>query len=72
MAVNFLSLWSSYYHDNGMRDLFIELPYYTAEYMNLWMKSDNDEILNSLYEDWHGTDMHSWSWFAMQGTEAVA
>ena len=54
-----LELWSSYYHDNGMRDLFIELPYYTAEYMNLWMKSDNDEILNSLYEDWHGTDMHS-------------
>lgn len=48
-------LWSSYYHDNGMRDLFIELPYYTAEYMNLWMKSDNDDILNQLYEDSTGT-----------------
>lgn len=52
-------LWSSYYHDRGMRDLFIELPYYTAEFMNLWMESDTDDILDSLYQDWTGTAMQS-------------
>lgn len=54
-----LELWSAYYHDDGMRDLFVELPYYTAEYMNLWMQSDNDDILDLLYQDWEGTAMHS-------------
>ncbi len=52
-------LWSSYYQNDGMRDLFVELPYYTAEYMNLWMKSDDDDILDSLYQDWTGTATHS-------------
>jgi len=52
-------LWSSYYQNDGVRDLFVELPYYTAEYMNMWMKDDSDEILDSLYEDWAGTAMHS-------------
>lgn len=52
-------LWSAYYHDDNMRDLFVELPYYTAEYMNLWMASDSDDILDSLYQDWEGTAMHS-------------
>lgn len=51
-------LWSAYYGD-GMRHLFVELPYYTAEYMNLWMISDDDGILDSLYQDWEGTAMHS-------------
>lgn len=51
-------LWSAYY-DDGIRDLFVELPYYTAEYMNLWMQSDNDSILDSLYQDWEGTAVHS-------------
>ncbi|MCM1553485.1 MAG: hypothetical protein NC092_12440, partial [Butyrivibrio sp.] len=52
-------LWSAYYQNDGMRDLFVELPYYTAEYMNLWLNSDNDDILDSLYEDWAGTAMQS-------------
>ena len=52
-------LWNTYYHDNGMRDLFIELPYYSAEFLNLWMKSDNDDILEQLYQDWEGTAIHS-------------
>lgn len=52
-------LWNTYYHDNGMRDLFIELPYYSAEFLNLWMKSDNDDILEQLYRDWEGTAIHS-------------
>ena len=37
-------LWSSYYQNDGVRDLFVELPYYTAAYMNLWIKSDGDDI----------------------------
>lgn len=53
------TLWSSYYHDNGMRDLFVELPYYTAEYLNLWMRSDGDAILDVLYQDWEGTALQS-------------
>lgn len=52
-------LWNTYYHDNGMRDLFIELPYYSAEFLNLWMKSENDDILEQLYRDWEGTAIHS-------------
>ena len=52
-------LWSSYYQNDGVRDLFVELPYYTAEYMNLWMESDNDDILDALYQDWAGTAMYS-------------
>lgn len=48
-------LWSSYYQNEGMRNLFVELTYYTTEYMNLWMKSDDDDILYSLYQDWAGT-----------------
>ena len=52
-------LWSSYYQNDGVRDLFVELPYYTAEYINLWMKSDGDDILDSLYQDWTGTVMYS-------------
>ena len=52
-------LWSSHYHKDGFRDLFVELPYYSAEYLNIWMKSDDDAILDSLYEDWAGTALYS-------------
>lgn len=52
-------LWHRYYHESGIRDLFVESPYYTAEFLNLWMRSDNDDILNELYEDWKGTAAHS-------------
>ena len=52
-------LWSSYYHNDNMRDLFVELPYYTAEYLNVWMHSDDDDILDILYQDWAGTAISS-------------
>ncbi|KUP26170.1 hypothetical protein [Paenibacillus sp. DMB5] len=48
-------LWSQYYHNEGMRHLFVELSYFTAEYLNVWMQSDNDDILDEIYEDWMGT-----------------
>ena len=50
-----IELWYEYYHNQDMRHLFIESSYYTAEFLNLWMQSDNNEILDTLYNDWAGT-----------------
>lgn len=52
-------LWSDYYQNEGMRHLFVEHPYYTAEYLNLWMQADNDDILEAIYKDWEGTAAHT-------------
>ena len=41
-----------------MRDLLIEVPSYTAQFMNLWMKAEDDAILSRLFEDLEGTLMH--------------
>ena len=38
-----------------MRYLFVELPYYTAQYLNLWMQAEDDTILLEVYEDWNGS-----------------
>lgn len=48
-------LWYNYYHRQGMRHLFIEYPYYTGEFLNIWMQSDDNEILNEVYADLQGT-----------------
>lgn len=53
-----LELWQDYYNNQNMRHLFLELPYYTAEFLNIWMKSDSDEILNGINDDTVGTNMH--------------
>lgn len=50
-----LELWNGYYHEENMRHLFVELGYYSAEFLNLWMQSDGDDILDELFEDWKGT-----------------
>ena len=42
-----------------IRDRFVELPYYTAQYLNQWMLADDDEILMQVYADWNGTASHS-------------
>jgi len=52
-------LWHEYYNNKNMRHLFVELPYYTAEFLNIWMKSDSDEILDELYNDWIGTALYN-------------
>ena len=49
-----LAAWDRYYKELGMRDLFIEVPSYTAQFMNLWMKAEDDAILSRLFEDWEG------------------
>lgn len=51
-------LWNDYYHNDGMRHLFIENSYYGAQFLNIWMHEDNDDILNTLYDDWEGTQGH--------------
>lgn len=51
-------LWYNYYSKETMRHLFVELPYYTAEFLNLWMQSDSDEILETVYQEWEGTALY--------------
>lgn len=52
-------LWSEQYHNGTMRHLFVELPYYTGEFLNMWMQSDSDEILDAVYDDWAGSAAHN-------------
>lgn len=53
-----LEIWGAFYAE-GMRDLFVELPYYTAELLNEWMHADSNQILNDIYWDWNGTQAYS-------------
>jgi hypothetical protein len=53
-----LEIWYDYYHNENMRHLFIEYPCYTAEFLNIWMRSEGDEILEAVYDDWEGTPGH--------------
>lgn len=46
--------WKECY-DRGMRHLFVESPYYTAQWLNLWMDAEDDGILEQLRRDWEGT-----------------
>lgn len=38
------------YYKKGGRNYFLEYPHYCAQYFNLWMKSDNDEYLNKMFD----------------------
>lgn len=38
------------YYKKGGRNYFLEYPHYSAQYLNLWMKSDNDEYLNEIFD----------------------
>jgi len=49
-----LELWKECYED-GARSLFVELPYYTAEFLNIWMSEDSDEIIDQIFDDIKGT-----------------
>lgn len=52
-------LWVDYYHNENMRHLFMEKSYYTAEFLNIWMRADNDEILDAVYNDWKGSPAYN-------------
>lgn len=47
-------IWEEKYKE-GFRNLFIEDSYCGAEFLNLWMKEDNDKILDKLYVELEGT-----------------
>lgn len=53
-----LSEWEKNYQ-LGMRNLFIEMPYYTGQFLNMYLESENDEILYQLYDDLEGTSQHT-------------
>lgn len=49
-----LKLWNGYY-DEGCRNLYVELPYYSAEFLNIWMKESSDELLDVWFDEIKGT-----------------
>lgn len=51
-------LWKEAY-DRGVRHLFVEKPYYTAQFLNLWMAAEDDTILYELYDDWEMSLTHN-------------
>lgn len=53
-----LALWQAYYK-KGFRHLFLELPYYTAEYLNMWLKEKDNTILEAVYNDWKGSAFYN-------------
>lgn len=53
-----LELWQDYYAQ-GVRHLFVEQPWYTAEFLNLWMQAEDDTLLDAVYDDWAGTLSHN-------------
>lgn len=46
--------WRRFYNE-GCRNLFMELPYYSAELLNVWMHEDSDELLERWFEEIEGT-----------------
>ena len=42
--------WKECY-DRGYRNLFVELPYFSAEFLNFWMHEDSDELLDVFFEE---------------------
>lgn len=62
-----LAAWQEHY-EAGMRDLFIEMPYYTAQFLNLWMETGDDAILEGVYDDMAGTLGHVPAWLDFMRT----
>lgn len=53
-----LELWQQYYHEQGFRHLFLEVSYFTAQYLNMWMQADSDDYLLFIYDAIEGTQSH--------------
>lgn len=51
------SIWKERY-DDGQRILFMEIPFSSAKFLNMWLKADNDEILDMYYKNLEGTLSH--------------
>lgn len=53
-----LEIWGDFYHNYGMRHLFIETSYFGAQFLNMWMQADDDTIIYQLFNDRRGTPSH--------------
>lgn len=53
-----VQLWKAHY-DSGMRHLFVELSYFTGEFLNQWMQAEEDTHLTMLFDEWEGTAAHN-------------
>ncbi len=49
-----LEIWKNFYNC-GLRHLFLEIPYFEAQFLNLWIKSEDDSVLDKLWIDNKGT-----------------
>ena len=47
-------IWNKLYNE-GCRKLFIELPYFGAEFLNIWMEESTDGTLTAFFSDIRGT-----------------
>ena len=45
-------LWKDHYDNEGMRNLYLEVPNYVAGYLNLWMSDSDDQILEILRDQY--------------------
>ena len=52
-----LARWGYYYENHGMRHLLMELPFFSAAFLNVWMQADDDSILDAWLADIRGTAM---------------
>ena len=53
-----LEIWKDFYA-KGMRHLFVELPYYTAQFLNVWMREKGNDIFEAVYYDSEVTAFHN-------------
>lgn len=49
-----LQSWQQHYAE-GVRDLFLELPYADGLLLNEWIQAEDDTILDDLFVGWNGT-----------------
>jgi len=52
-----LELWRGHYAA-GLRHLFVEMPYFMAELLNMWMSEDSDHTLLTMYDECSGFFNH--------------
>ena len=70
-------VWKDHYDNHGIRHLFLEIPYFSAQLLNLWMHEKDDSIISDFSEEsvnlykkiksgcpetvFHGTDLGWWA-----------
>lgn len=50
-----LRVWQRHYEEDELRHLFIEAEYYTAQVLNLWMREEDDALLDLVIAQHAGT-----------------